>query len=466
MEAQVHRTISKNSLLEPGQTVLVAVSGGPDSLALLHVLCALQKKMGFFLHVAHIHHGLRPEAEREAVLVKKQAIRLGLPVTVRRVNVRKLQQARGLSLQAAARAARYGAMIDLACRIGATRIATAHHRDDRVETLLMRLLTGSGLEGLKGIPVRRVLAEGIEVIRPLHEVSREQIEEYCREHALAAVHDPSNERPDYLRNRVRLRLLPFLEAEFGLHIRRTLATAVTNLEQDAAFLRKLTIEALIRVTERAGKGEIRLRIPAFQGLPAALQGRVIHRVLWCAGVKRPEKVHVGQVLALANTKSPSAQCSLPDGVTAAREYDTIRIGFVCSLRQHDSEAVTEINVPGATFLDCCGMWLHAEIKQPGDVDVFRLLRSEACLDLDKLSLPLWVRSRREGDRMRPLGAGGSRKVKKILADRKIPLAERGLIPLVFSGRQPVWIGGVEIADAYKVTQHTKAVLYLRLSRNK
>src|SRR5690554_358134 len=167
------------------------------------------------LHVIHVNHGLRSEAAAEAQMVKKWSLQLGIPITVRRLQVKELQQKERLSPEDAARRGRYHVFLETARRVGAARIATAHHADDRVETLLMRLLTGSGVEGLKGIPCRRSLAAGIEVIRPLYDVFRQDIEAYCRRYHLHPLQDPSNYQPIYFRNRIRWQLLPFLEQEFG-----------------------------------------------------------------------------------------------------------------------------------------------------------------------------------------------------------------------------------------------------------
>jgi len=461
LRERVEKTIKENSLFLAGQKVLVAVSGGADSLSLLHVLHSLAGSLEISLHVVHVHHGLRPEASAEAVSVKKEAIRLGLPITVRRVKVKKLQAQIGCSLQEAARIARYSVFSDVARLSGAVRVATAHHRDDRAETLLMRLLSGSGIDGLKGIPLKRTLEHGIEVVRPLYYLSRQEIENYCRTFKLSPLLDQSNTRPEYYRNRVRLLLLPYLEAEFGAHIRSALANTAENLTEDAALLNALGREAFSAVTESCSTDAICLDTLQLNKLPAALQTRVIRHALWHAGVTRLGRRHVAQVLALATHLSPSAQAVLPNGVLAARVYNRIWLGN--SVHRRDAAVkITEIHGPGLAYLPCCGLWLQAEIKSAGAVALSQLSKNEACLDLEKISWPLLVRGRQAGDRMQPLGAPGSRKVKKILADRKIPLRQREQIPLIISGHQPVWLGGVEIADFCKVTAQTEKVLYLKI----
>jgi len=463
LRERVEKTIKENSLFSAGQKVLVAVSGGPDSLCLLHILHSLAGSLDISLHVVHIHHGLRTEASAEAVSVKKEAIRLGLPISVRRVKVKKLQAQTGCSVQEAARKARYSVLTDVARCSGAVCVATAHHRDDRVETLLMRLLVGSGLDGLKGIPIKRTLEHGIVVVRPLYYLSRQEIENYCRTFKLSPLWDKSNMRPEYYRNHVRLHLLPFLEAEFGTHVRRALANTADNLTEDAALLEFLGREAFCAVSESCSADGIWLDTVKFNKLPPALQTRVIRQALWRAGAIRLGRQHVAQVLALAVHPSPSAQVVLPNGVLAVRAYSRMWLGNSSPLRVA-AVSTTEIHSPGLTYLPCCGLWLQVEAKPAGAVDLSQLNRNEACLDLEKISWPLVVRSREAGDRMQPLGAPGSRKIKKILADRKIPLRQREQIPLIISGDRLVWLGGVEIADFCKVTAQTEKVLYLKIEK--
>jgi tRNA(Ile)-lysidine synthase len=465
LQDKVYRTITSHNLSEPGHKLLVAISGGPDSLALLHLLHGMSDRLGISLHAAHIHHGLRPEADAEAIAVKKQAILLGVPVSVCRVNVKALQKQESLSLQAAARQARYGALLVLAKRIGAERIATAHHQDDRVETMLMRLLSGSGLDGLAGIPLRRRLHKNIEVIRPLHGVSRPEIEAYCIAHRLKPLWDPSNNRPVYLRNRIRLRLLPYLEREFGAHVRRVLTKTADNLALDAGYLGKQGRQAYLGITESRNRDGVWLDTAKLAMFPPALQKRALRHALWDIGVKRPGWRQVEQLEFLAKHKSPSAQCRLPDGIVAQRRYTKLWLGQPSPLVVPGT-ATAEIQIPGWTFLTCSGLWLYAETLPVDDIDFAALSPQEACLDADTLSLPLTARSRRDGDRMHPLGAPGNRKIKKILSDRKIPLAQRGSIPVIICGENIVWLGGVEIAEAHKVTAGTETVLYMKLINKK
>ncbi len=461
MEKTVLNTIKCLDLLFPGDHVLVAVSGGADSLCLLHLLHSQAKTLGVKLHVAYINHGLRPEAPAESLFVKKWALRLGLPVTVCRVDVEACRQAGGYSKQDAARRVRYASLRRVAGRIGANRLAVAHHLDDRVETMLLRLVSGSGLDGLAGIPATREMTGGLTLIRPLYNIRRAQIEQYCLNNKLVPVIDASNLSTRYLRNHVRLRLLPFLEAEFGGHLRRVLAKTSELLALDRALIKGLTKRAF-KDNVTCDDNGCAFKLDDLHKLPAALQARMLRRVMWAAGVERPSEVHVQNVLRLAAAKSPSAQISLPAGIVAERSYGNLRIGRQRAAMKISDEKII-LNVPGSTSLPWGSQVIETEIIDAAALKLPLRNRMDACLDLTLLEAPLYVRTRRPGDRVRLLGATGSRKVKDILIDKKIPVSDRENIPLVFSNEQIAWIGGVETAHAFRVTSATKQAIFLRLN---
>lgn len=461
MQKTVLQTIKKRQLLTPHDKVLIAVSGGPDSLSLLHLLHTLAAQLHIKLHIAHINHGLRPEAGAEALAIKKWALQMQLPVTVRRLDVEKIRRKRQLSVEAAAREGRYRALLEVAQQVGATRVATGHHRDDRVETLLLRLIVGSGLDGLKGILSKRPLGFGIEVIRPLYDVSRKQIEAYCRQNQLQPLQDPSNAEPVYLRNRVRLHLLPFLEQEFGSHVRRTLVQTTELLAADSSLLATMTAQAYATVASTVQDGTIVLQLDLLLALAEPLQARLVRQALWQAGAKRIGHLHIQQVLAVAQSKSPSARCFVPGKIVVQREYERLLVGQTKPECRHLPRQV-RLQIPGKTYLPWSCEWLEAEIIPRSQVASLQVMPNEAYCAADVLKQPLFVRTREPGDRVQLLGSPGSRKVKKILIDKKIPQQKRDQLPVVTNGEKIVWLGGVDIANAYRVTSSTKQVLHLKI----
>lgn len=460
MKKKVLSTVGHFGLLAPGDRILVAVSGGADSLCLIHLLHSLSGKLGISLHVAYINHGLRPEAAAEARYVKRWASRLELPFTACRVDVKSLKTKHGLSGLDAARRLRYSALQRIAARTGSNRIATAHHCDDRLETLLIRLLSGSGLDGLAGLPAKRQMAEGLTLIRPLYNCWRSEIEAYCRQFDLAPVFDRSNLDHRYLRNRVRLSLLPFLEEQFGLHVRRGLVKTGELLADDSALLAGLT-EQSYRDAVKKENGCFSLDLEAWHKVPRALQARLLRKMMWECGVERPSRTHVNAMLGLAQSGSPSASVSLPSQVTARREY-----GFLRLLKQENREMVTTgvqaLSIPGHTLLPGGKEMITAAVLPAAAINLKIPDRKQAYLDFGLLKYPVVVRSRQAGDRVRLLGAPGSRKLKSILIDRKIPLAKRQAILLVESGGEIAWVAGVDIAHNFRVTPETNRVLHLKM----
>ena len=462
MKEKVLQTIREYSLVQPGQKIVVAVSGGPDSMALLYLLHELSSQLDVRLHVVHVNHQLRPQAAAEAVLVKKHAARLGLPVTVCKINVTAIQARLKLSLEAAARHGRYRALQHVVRRVGAHCIATGHHQDDCIETLLLRLLAGSGLDGLKGIPVRRALSSGIEIIRPLYRVSRREIEYYCRQKGLQTAQDLTNLQPIYLRNRIRLQLLPFLEQEFGPSIRRTMARTAEILAADSALLTELTEQAYASVLLESTGKRVCLSLPKLREQPPAMQGRLIRRALWAAGAQRVEYNHVKEVLLVAQSSLPSAWTPVVDRIIARREYDKLYIERDSRQTGQTEMRKVLLQLPGKTYLPWCEQWMEAKIIPNKLAQDFTSSPMEAYLAADEIKGPVIVRTRQAGDRVRLFRRPGKRKLKDIFIDKKIPLRKRDQIPIVVNKGQILWVAGVDIADEYRVTPKTKQVLHLRL----
>lgn len=467
LESKVLQTILRYHLFAPGDNVLVAVSGGPDSLCLLHLLSRLAGELNITLLAVYVNHGLRPEAAREAFYVKKMAAGLGLPAVIYRTDAGKLAREGGYSRQDAARRARYSCLRQAAERTGANCIVTAHHEDDRVESLLLRLIGGSGLDGLAGLRVKRRLAENLLLARPLFHASRREITVYCRGHGLRPLLDRSNRETRALRNRVRLQLLPWLEQEFGGHVRKTLARTCDLLAGESELLGRLAAGQLQRVILEKSAEKLILDVEGLRQMPLPLRRRVVRLALWQIGAERPSASHTQAILHLSDSRLPSGRTSLPAGFIAAREYGRLiierrRTGN--GLRATGGTVMLE--VPGCTRLPWSSQAISAEVLPAANVRLPPSDRREAYLDLEQLELPLLVRTRRPGDRMRPLGAGGSRKLKKILIDRKVPLAQRDLLPLVLSGERIAWACGAEIAGFCRVSEDTRQVLRLVLEDSK
>lgn len=456
----VRGTIERYGMLAPGDGVVVAVSGGPDSLALLHLLWSLREAFGLSLHVAHLNHLLRGEAARaDAAFVRETAERLGLPVTVEEVPVADLARAEGLSLEEAGRAARYRFFRRVCAAAGARRVALGHTRDDQAETVLMRLLRGAGPAGLAGIPPVR---DGW-VIRPLIAVPRAAVEAYCREQGLEPRRDASNESTAFLRNRIRLDLLPRLEALFHPELRASLARTAEILRAEDEWLEAQAEEALSGLCRTEGDRLV-LSVDGIERLPLALRRRVVRLAAERAGVAAGALAfdHVERVLALAVGRTGRG-VSLPGGREARRDQDGIVLGT------GPAGAVAfryEWPVPGSLDVPEAGVRLTADLlegpPQPaGPAGYGGDGREVAVLDADRVPLVLTVRSRLPGDRLRPAGLGGEKKLQDLFVDAKVPRRRRDRVPVVVAGDRVAWVVGQRVDSRAAAGPRTTRRLILR-----
>ncbi|HEY3191116.1 MAG TPA: tRNA lysidine(34) synthetase TilS, partial [Solirubrobacteraceae bacterium] len=433
-------------MLAGGETVLVAVSGGADSVALLHLLLTLSPELALRLHVLHVDHGLRPDSHRDAAFVGQLAARLGVPAEVARVTVPP-----GGSLEAAARAERYAALDAHARRIGADRIAVGHTVDDQAETVLMRMMAGAGVRGLAGIPAMRG-----RVIRPLIATRRADLVALLQAAGLSWIEDPSNRDPRFLRNRIRHELMPVLSASYRPDI-------VTTLERIARLCRN-TVEAIERVASReldrlaiADDDAIVLAHDALAGLPAQVAAEVLRQAAARLGSRAPLRAWAHRGLARVLASPPPRRAFRLGGVVV--EVSSGRVRLAASERASLPER--ELTVPGTVELPEIGRALQARVVTAVDYVVPRMA-GRVGFDAARLPSRLIVRARRPGDRFAPFGGKGERRLKTFLIDEKIPRWERARLPLVEADGRILWVGGVRRGDAAPVTPRTDRVLELLL----
>lgn len=483
MLAQMRQAIRQYRMVEPGDLVVVACSGGADSSALLHALWQLRGELGIRLHVAHLDHRLRGRQSREdAVAVADLAVSLGLPVTVGTADVAELARRHRSSTQVAAREVRYAFLYHVASEVGARVIALGHNRGDQAETVVMRLLRGTGVEGLGGIPPVRPLpavSAGL-VIRPILFSPRREIEAYCRANGLSPREDASNKKTDYLRNRVRLEIMPALR-RVNANLDRALVDLADQARQESAFLEAQALDLLARMREPGH--DVVLSLRTLRLAPVALQRRALRQAMRAvlngrvggAPVGSPSFRQVESLRLLALSDDPSGHLDLAFGLVADREYDKLWLtrapagaaGTPPRMRRHPQAAAVPLRVPGRTDLPALGWSVVADVL-PGVPDPSAMVPGEAYLDLDLLTAPLQVRNRRPGDRFRPLGSAGVRRLKDFLAEQKVPVRERDLVPLVVmdallpAGGPIVWVGGLRPAEDFRLSPATRRVLHLRL----
>ena len=468
---KVHNYIKRHRLIDPGDLVLAAVSGGPDSVAMLHILRRLAQEDGFTLHIAHLNHMFRgAEAARDADFVSSLAGEYGLPATIEAIDVPAYNAAAGLSAQAAAREVRYGFLQRAARQIGAGKIALAHHADDQAETILMNILHGAGTGGLRGItPVR-----GSIYVRPLLSVRRDEIEDYCLNAELPFRTDSSNAKPIYLRNRIRMELLPLLTREYNPGVVGALLRQAEICREEDSYLRARAESCYAVIKSVLPGGGIGLSLDGMKMTPPAILRRVI-RLLWSelTGAERNLSfAHVERLIALP-AKGVGAKAELPGGITAVLTYDSL--GFrqrpvgAAALGAGRRQATGAgfyhypIKTPGETFIPETHQVLRTTLLTAGEApEPAALPPNEALLDLAMLPAHLYVRNRRPGDLFLPYGQKAPMKLKNFLINQKIPREERDAIPLLCAGEEIIWVAGVRAGEKWKVTGATNNALYLQL----
>jgi tRNA(Ile)-lysidine synthase len=456
MVKQVMRTIAAHNMVATADRVVAAVSGGPDSVCLLDVLHRLRAELGMELIVAHFNHGLRPhEDEEETAFVMRLAASFGLPVETGKAFPLDLQ---GSSLEERARHARYDFLEFVRDKASAQKIALGHSLNDQAETVLMRLLRGSGPRGLAGIPFRR--SPGI--IRPLMEVPRSHILQYLAERGLGWMTDRTNQDMRHTRNRIRGELIPLLE-KYQPRAVAILAQTGEVLRRDDEWLGAEASEWLDEQAVKDRRGDIRIPVQPFSRLPAALKGRVIRGALAEFGEQALRRVgfrHLEAVAAMAEAKRPHGQLMLPHGVEVYRVYD--HLVFTGEKREPNPEYRYVIQQPGTYRLEDVGMSLSLDEVTEVDPGQIGRWSQTAHLDGDKLGFPLVVRNMRAGDRFVPFGMAGTKKLKDFFMDRKVPLFMRYRVPILTWQDKPVWVCGMRIDDRYKVTSKTRRVLRVQI----
>lgn len=438
---RVREATSGESWRAPGRTVVAGVSGGPDSMVLLHLLREMAREDGFRVVAAHVNHRFRgAEADAEEELVKRTAAEWGVPCETIAIDVPAYIASSGLNPQEAAREKRYAYLLDVARGAGARTIALAHHADDQAETVLMRILRGTGIAGLAGIPARREEKE-LELIRPLLRITKCELLEYGERNSVPYAFDSSNADRHYTRNAIRLDLLPMLET-YNPRVRASLIrlSEMAAIEND--YMEAEAEKAFASAAVRAGEGWM-LDRRRFRGLHVALQRRLIKLILnyvepssFSFDYERVEET----ASAIAAEEPSVIRIDIGNGWILSREYDEAYVGPVRPARGPFSyevpgpEARVDVPEARASFL-----LSRTDAPSPSPPDS----RWEAFFDESSLEFPLAIRNRRPGDRIEPMGLNGSKKVQDMFVDAKVPKSLRDGLPLLVdaSGRV-LWIPGM------------------------
>ncbi len=440
MKEIVKRTIISRRLIQPGDGIVIGLSGGADSTALLTVLCGLREEMSLRLHAVHVNHMLRGDlADRDEAYAEALCHRFEVPFTSFKTDVSALAAQCGKSFELVGREVRYGHFETLRLREGFQKIAVAHHLDDQGETVLLRLIRGSGLEGLLGI---RPCRDGV-IVRPLFDCSRQQIEAYCASQGLEPMVDHTNADSAYSRNFIRNEIIPRIDQQFGGSLSKQLSKTAELLSEDADFI-QLELNQLWQTVVHEAEKTLHIDLETLKALHPAMSRRLVRRMYQtlAGDLVDLEQVHVAQILALSDERG-CKQFAFK-GIAFVAEHGKLSVRKVLDAPENEPKLTVEPVV------------LEKMMLEPGN-------RHRIYVDQASLKGALHWRHRRPGDSFVPLGMQGRKKLKDFLIDEKVPLAERDKLWLLCDDEKIVWVCGYRQNAETRVTKNTGQILRLCLS---
>jgi len=472
-ENKVLDFIRSEQLFADGSKLLVAVSGGADSIALLHVLWLLKadRHIDAQLVCAHLNHQLRgSESRADEDFVVSQAARLGVDIVTRRLDVKRYAAASGLSIETAARKWRIETLREIAEQNGCESIATGHHKNDNAETIVQRLVRGTGFRGLTGIWPRRRFDNGACFVRPLLCVTRDEIQQYLNSRGVKWHEDSSNRELEFRRNFVRHRLLPEIQKDCAEPVVEQLWQLSRQMRKFQDYLDR-QVELIWHKLAQPSRGRVGIDLPGFRSQPDLIKTELIRRALCWLGSGEGDLTegHFERVIDLANQNISNRILELPDGFRLWREYK--RLIFAAPGRADANEEpvsgqTVKLKIPGST---CFGdSVIEAKLTEYNGaaLDGFKAEKDGLVewFDYDRLALPLTVRFRRDGDKFIPLGMKAEKKVGQFLTDAQTPQDIRNKVLIVSDAEKIIWVWPIRISDQAKITGQTMKVLQLQISQ--
>jgi len=454
----VRKTIAKYDMVKPGDKIVIGVSGGPDSLCLLHVLKGLCREYGCSIFAAHLNHKFRGKAaDSDAEFVEKICREWDIPVFIEVFDVPAYIKETGLSPEEAGREIRYRLFRRVCEEVSGNKIAVAHNLNDHIETILMRFMRGSGIEGLKGIEAVRG-----NIIRPLLETDRLSIEEYCAFFNLNPRIDKTNLESVYNRNKIRLELIPYMEKNFNPNIKMALSRFSGLIKDENDFLETEAREKFKEVAEDSDDRVV-IEVTKFIALHKALQRRIIRQ---CAErllntLNGFEFKHFEKVLEIAH-QSTGAAVMLPHKLKAFRSYD--KLVLAKNIVKADKKCYYKLKYDYDNSIDTDNGRITVQRIKAKEIAELKGQKDTIYIDPSKIKGELVLRCRQAGDMFAPIGMKGTKKLKEYLIDEKVPREKRDDLELIADGHEIVWIVGGRLSEKYKISGDTSDAVLIKYIR--
>ena len=455
----VRQTIKRENLIEKNDKILIALSGGPDSICLLDIMIKLKDEYNLTLYAAHLNHRIRGiDAQEDSLFCQKICKKNNVTFFVKNIDIPELavQQSRGV--EEVARDVRYDMFFDIKNKLGINKIAVAHNLDDQAETMLMKMFRGSGIQGLRGIDYKR--KDGI--IRPLLDIYKSQINEYCDVNNLNPRIDKTNFESDYSRNKVRLDLIPYIENNYCENIKQILSRTANVIRDDYNYIEKVSKEHYELLVKNKSADEIILDLPLLKNTDTAIQKRVIRLAILdiMGNLNNIENVHIVDSLSLLE-KSDGKIINLPKNLKAYIKNED----YIITTKNQENEEITyecKIEINGKTVVNEIGLTVTTSVLPAKDSLALPVSKYIKVFDYDKIVGSLYVRSRKIGDKLSPIGLTGTKKIKDILINKKIPADTKYMFPIISDDEQILWLLGYRISENYKIDDNTQRVIRIQL----
>ncbi|MGL5642170.1 MAG: tRNA lysidine(34) synthetase TilS [Paraclostridium sp.] len=457
---RVRGTIDKYNLLQKGDKIVLGLSGGPDSVCLLHVLKQLESEYDISIYAAHLNHQIRGiEAQKDVMYISRLCDSLGVKLFVKSINVPAYCKENGLSIEEGARKLRYEMFYEIKQKTKSSKIAIGHNLNDQAETILMRMMRGTGLQGLRGIEYKR----DDTIIRPILDIERSSIEKYCDEHELNPRIDSTNLENIYTRNKIRLELIPYMQDNFNNNVIESICRMGNNLKLDSEYIEQEGINKFNEVAKLNNNEEVEISLDKYIDLHKAIKSRIIRNsIKYILGdTNFVDQKHIEDIIDLEEENKINKKLVLPRGLFVYRNKDSILLTNK-EITYEEIEFCYKVPKEGVIKIKELGVFVETKVVSIERFNSMKVDKSSKGFDLDKFKGGIFVRNRKSGDKIKL--AAGSKKLKNLFIDLKIPREARSKIPVLVDDNEVVCVGDYKVSENYKIDANTKEVLKITFKK--